>query len=187
MINTAVANKVAGIVVSLANSDALTDPVKKAVAAGIPVITINSGQAKSRELGALAHVGQDETVAGQGAGNKLAQAGIRKLLCVKHEAANVGLDQRCTGASETLGGQVVTLQVDGKNLAEAPAVPLAARQRARSLGMTRAVRVIRVRLAGTARSIGQANGRSASTTAMSMAASSAMRPRPAGAAMRVRR
>src|SRR6266545_3463825 len=74
-INAAVTNKVNGIVVSMANPDALADPIKKAVAAGIPVITINSGQSKSREFGALAHVGQDETVAGQGAGTKLAAAG----------------------------------------------------------------------------------------------------------------
>jgi simple sugar transport system substrate-binding protein len=119
MINTAVANKASGIVVSMANPDALADPVKKAVAAGIPVITINSGQSKSREFGALAHVGQDETVAGQGAGTKLAGAGIKHVLCIKHEAANVGLDQRCNGAKDTLGGTVDTLQVDGKNLAEA--------------------------------------------------------------------
>jgi len=38
-----VAAKVDGIIVSLANPDALRDAVKKAVAAGIPVITINSG------------------------------------------------------------------------------------------------------------------------------------------------
>jgi simple sugar transport system substrate-binding protein len=119
LINAAITNKVNGIVVSMANPDALADPIKKAVAAGIPVITINSGQAKSKEFGALAHVGQDETVAGQGAGGKLASAGIKHLLCVKHEAANVGLDQRCNGAKDTLGGTVDTLQVDGKNLAEA--------------------------------------------------------------------
>jgi simple sugar transport system substrate-binding protein len=118
-VNAAVTNKVNGIVVSMANPDALAEPIKKAVAAGIPVITINSGQAKSKEFGALAHVGQDETVAGQGAGGKLAEAGIKHLICVKHEAANVGLDQRCNGAKETLGGQVETLQVDGKNLGEA--------------------------------------------------------------------
>lgn len=119
MINTAVANKVSGIVVSMANPDALADPIRKAVAAGIPVITINSGQSKSKEFGALAHVGQDETVAGQGAGSKLATAGVKHVLCIKHEATNVGLDQRCNGVKETLGGQVTTLQVDGKNLSEA--------------------------------------------------------------------
>ncbi|HZN18206.1 MAG TPA: sugar ABC transporter substrate-binding protein [Micromonosporaceae bacterium] len=119
MINAAVANKVNGIVVSMANPDALADPIKKAVAAGIPVITINSGAAKSGELGALAHVGQDEAIAGQGAGRELQKAGVKKVLCIKHEAANVGLDQRCTGTAETLGGQVVPLQVSGENIAEA--------------------------------------------------------------------
>jgi simple sugar transport system substrate-binding protein len=119
MINTAVANKASGLVVSMANPDALADPIKKAVAAGIPVITVNSGQDKSREFGALAHVGQDESIAGQGAGTKLAAAGVKHVLCIKHEAANVGLDQRCSGAAATLGGQLDTLQVDGKNLAEA--------------------------------------------------------------------
>jgi simple sugar transport system substrate-binding protein len=118
-INAAVTNKVDGIVVSMANPDALADPIKKAVAAGIPVVTINSGQSRSKEFGAIAHVGQDETVAGRGAGTKLAEAGVKHLLCVKHEAANVGLDQRCNGAKDTLGGQVDTLQVDGKNVAEA--------------------------------------------------------------------
>ena len=119
LINSAVSKRVNGIVVSMANPDALADPIKRAVIANIPVITINSGQAKSKEFGALAHVGQDETVAGRAAGNRLAQSGIRRLLCVKHEAANIGLDQRCGGATETLGGKVETLQVDGKNVAEA--------------------------------------------------------------------
>lgn len=119
-INAAVTNKVNGIVVSMANPDALAEPIKSAVAAGIPVITINSGQDKSKEFGALAHVGQDEGVAGQGAGGQLAQAGVKNVLCIKHEAANIGLDQRCNGAKEGLpGGQVTTLQVDGKNLSEA--------------------------------------------------------------------
>jgi simple sugar transport system substrate-binding protein len=119
MINTAVANKASGIVVSMANPDALAEPIKKAVAAGIPVITINSGSAKSAEFGALAHVGQEETIAGQGAGKQFAKEGVKKVLCIKHEAANVGLDQRCNGTAETLGGSVVTLQVDGKNIGEA--------------------------------------------------------------------
>ena len=43
LIDGAVADKVDGIVVSMANPDGLEDSVKAAVAAGIPVITINSG------------------------------------------------------------------------------------------------------------------------------------------------
>jgi len=119
LINAAVADKTNGIVVSMANPDALREPISKAIAAGVPVITINSGQAESVELGALAHVGQDETVAGQGAGTELAKAGVTKLLCVVHEAGNIGLEQRCAGATSTLGGEVVNLQVNISNIAEA--------------------------------------------------------------------
>jgi simple sugar transport system substrate-binding protein len=119
LINAAVADKVSGIVVSMANPDALADPIKKAVQAGIPVITINSGQAKSVEFGALAHVGQDESVAGQGAGLKFKGEGVKHLLCVVHEAANIGLEQRCEGAKSALGGTTENLQVDINNVAEA--------------------------------------------------------------------
>src|SRR2546429_5265697 len=119
MINDAVSQKVNGIVVSMANPDALKDSIQKAVSAGIPVITINSGAAKSASFGALAHVGQDESVAGQGAGKKLAGSGGKHLLCVVHEAGNVGLEQRCAGAKSSLGGTVDNLQVDIANVAGA--------------------------------------------------------------------
>ena len=58
LIDAAVNEKVDGLVVSMANPDALKASIEKAVAAGIPVITINSGQDKSEEFGALAHVAQ---------------------------------------------------------------------------------------------------------------------------------
>ncbi|GAA2887509.1 sugar ABC transporter substrate-binding protein [Streptosporangium fragile] len=119
LIDQAVSQKVDGIVVSMANPDALKEAVGKAVAARIPVITINSGGDFSREFGAITHVGQSEDVAGRGAGEKLKAEGVTKLLCVIHEAGNVGLDQRCNGATKGLGGTVERLQVDVGNLADA--------------------------------------------------------------------
>ncbi|MER5420021.1 sugar ABC transporter substrate-binding protein [Streptosporangium roseum] len=119
LIDQAVSQKVDGVVVSMANPDALKEAVGKAVAARIPVITINSGGDRSREFGAITHVGQSEDVAGRGAGEKLRAEGVTKLLCVIHEAGNVGLDQRCKGATEGLGGTVERLQVDVGNLADA--------------------------------------------------------------------
>lgn len=116
LIDAAVNKKVDGLVVSMANPDALESSVKAAADAGIPVITINSGQDKSKEFGAITHVGQDETIAGRGAGEKLKAEGATKMLCVIHEAGNVGLDQRCQGAEEGLGGEVERLQVDINNL-----------------------------------------------------------------------
>lgn len=118
LIDQAVSEKVDGIVVSMANPDALKESIGKAVAAEIPVVTINSGADSSKEFGALTHVGQSEDVAGRGAGEQLKAAGVTKLLCVIHEAGNVGLDQRCKGAEETLGGTVERLQVNVSNLAD---------------------------------------------------------------------
>ncbi len=114
LIDNYVAQKVNGLVVSMANPDALQTSIKAAVAAGIPVITINSGQDKSAAFGAIAHVGQDETIAGEGAGSRLKAAGKTHLLCVIHEAGNIGLNQRCDGAKSTFGN-VTNLQVDLNN------------------------------------------------------------------------
>lgn len=106
LVEDLVAAKVDGIFVSLANPDALKDAVKKAVDAGIPVITINSGVDVYKDLGALTHIGQTEFVAGQGAGEKFNAAGATKALCVIHEEANIGLEQRCDGLKDTFKGAV---------------------------------------------------------------------------------
>jgi simple sugar transport system substrate-binding protein len=113
LIDAAVTDKVDGIAVSAPNPDALVDPLKKAADAGIPIITLNSGQADSADLGAITHVGQDETIAGEAAGRRLAEGGSQKLLCVIHEQANIGLNQRCDGAKQGFGGEVENLQVKG--------------------------------------------------------------------------
>jgi len=112
-IDQAVADGVDGIAVSLADPDALEASVKAAVAAGIPVITLNSGSDLFKELGAITHVGQDETVAGNGAGEKFNELGATKVLCVKQEQTNVGLEARCNGAADTFKGEVVQITTSG--------------------------------------------------------------------------
>ena len=72
LIESAVTEEVDGIAVSAPDPDAIRDAVKTATEAGIPVITINSGAEESASLGAVTHVGQTETVAGEGAGEQLA-------------------------------------------------------------------------------------------------------------------
>jgi simple sugar transport system substrate-binding protein len=113
LIDTAVTQQVDGLVVSMANPDALEESIRGAVDAGIPVITINSGEDRSAEFGAITHVGQSETIAGEAAGRRLADEGVTNLLCVVHEEGNVGLEQRCAGATEGLGGEVESFQVPG--------------------------------------------------------------------------
>jgi simple sugar transport system substrate-binding protein len=119
LIDNAVARKVDGIVVSMANPDGVEASVRNAVEAGIPVVTINSGLEQSKEFGAITHVGQSEELAGEAAGERLKAAGVRHLICVVHEAGNVGLEARCNGVRKTLGGQVENLQVDVSNVADA--------------------------------------------------------------------
>ena len=119
LIDAAVASKVDGLVVSMANPDGLKASIEKAVAAGIAVVTIDSGLEQSKEFGALTHIGQSEYIAGKGAGEQLKKAGVKNVLCVIHEAGNVGLEDRCRGVKDTLGGSVSNVQVDVSNIADA--------------------------------------------------------------------
>jgi simple sugar transport system substrate-binding protein len=113
LIEGAVTEGVDGLAVSAPNPEAIKDAVQTAVDAGIPVITLNSGAEDSADLGAITHVGQTETIAGEGAGAKLKEAGATKMLCIIHEQGNVGLNQRCEGAKSGFGGDVENLQVAG--------------------------------------------------------------------------
>ena len=113
LIEAAVTEGVDGIAVSAPNPDAIRDALATAKDAGIPIITLNSGAEESASLGAITHVGQTETIAGEGAGAKLKEAGATKLICVIHEQGNIGLNQRCDGAKKTFGGEVENVQVAG--------------------------------------------------------------------------
>jgi simple sugar transport system substrate-binding protein len=114
-IDAMVSQKVDGLAVSAPNPDAIKSSLQKAKNAGIPIITLNSGADVSSQLGAMTHVGQDEKIAGQGAGEKIKAAGGKKVLCIIHEQGNIGLNQRCDGAKQGMGGAVDTLQVKGIN------------------------------------------------------------------------
>ena len=111
LIDAAVASKPDGLAVSLPDADALGPSVKNAVAAGIPVVSLNSGSDVFDKLGVRVHVGQTEYEAGLGGGKRMAAAGVKKALCVNHEVGNVALDLRCKGFSDGLGGEVTVLAV----------------------------------------------------------------------------
>jgi simple sugar transport system substrate-binding protein len=104
LIDTAVAAEPDGIIVSIPDADALRGPIEAAIAAGIPVLSINSGSDVFKELGLLTHVGQTEFEAGVGAGERMAAEGVTNTLCVNQEVGNAALDLRCEGFAEGLGG-----------------------------------------------------------------------------------
>ena len=101
-IQAAAATQPDGLVVSLPDPDALGAAIKAAVAAGVPVITMNSGLESSASLGALMHVGQPEYLAGQSAGARAKAEGATKALCMIQEAYNTALVDRCEGYGESV-------------------------------------------------------------------------------------
>ncbi len=112
LIDAAVASKPDGLIVSIPDADALGPSIEKAVAAGIPVISINSGSDVFADLGVLVHIGQTEEVAGQLAGQRMKDAGVTHAICVNQEVGNVALDLRCKGFSEGLGFDAEVVPVD---------------------------------------------------------------------------
>lgn len=78
LIDSYVSKGVDGLIVTLAKPDAMKAAVAKAVEAGIPVITVNSGAEQSKAYGALTHIGQDESVAGEAVGEELDKRGRRR-------------------------------------------------------------------------------------------------------------
>lgn len=106
LIDAAVAQKPDGLVVSIPDADALGPSIQRAVSAGIPVISINSGSDVFKKLGVQAHVGQTEYEAGLGGGERMKAAGAKNGLCINHEVGNVALDLRCEGFKKGLGGKV---------------------------------------------------------------------------------
>ncbi|MEJ7720068.1 MAG: substrate-binding domain-containing protein [Ilumatobacteraceae bacterium] len=91
LIDAAVAKEPDGLVVSVPDYPALQDSLAAAADAGIPIITVNSGSDNYEEIGAITHIGQDETVAGRGAGARMAEEGATNVICINQEVGNAGL------------------------------------------------------------------------------------------------
>jgi simple sugar transport system substrate-binding protein len=112
LIDEAIEANLDGLIVSLPDVQGLRAPIRRARRAGIPVVSINSGSDRFRDLGIPVHVGQPEYRAGFEAGRRMAKAGVKKGLCVNQEVGNAGLDERCRGFGAGLGGTSAVLGID---------------------------------------------------------------------------
>jgi len=115
LIDAVVASRPKGLAVSIPDGDALAPSIRAASAAGIAILSINSGARVFRDLGLRAHIGQPERDAGFATGRRMAGAGVTRALCVNHEVGNIALDSRCAGLEDGLreaGGSVLVLAVD---------------------------------------------------------------------------
>ena len=115
LIEAATASQPSGLIVTIPDGDALGARLAAARSAGIPIVSINAGEAFWQDAGLLAHVGVNEYEAARAGGERLAEAGARAVLCVNHEVGNASLDERCRGLSDAItaaGGTVSVLAVD---------------------------------------------------------------------------
>lgn len=111
-LNAAIAAKVDVIVTTVPNASALEDPLTKASRRGIEIITCNSGLGDFDSLPTyMVHVGQTETIAGEGAGNELNKAGVKNLVVIIGEVSNSAYNQRYEGVKKTFKGTVKHLVI----------------------------------------------------------------------------
>jgi simple sugar transport system substrate-binding protein len=104
-----------GIAVTLAFPEAVGPVLARAAQAGIPTVVLNSGIDVYQQYGALMYFGSDESLAGQSAGARIAQAGGGKALCVVHEQGNSSLETRCAGVKSSFPN-TENIQVNGSDL-----------------------------------------------------------------------
>ena len=117
LVDAAVASKPDGLVVSIPDAVFLSKSIQAAVAARIPVISINSGLDVSKKLGCLMHIGQEEESAGREAGRRLKALGVKQAVILNQEIGNVALDQRTKGFRDGFEGpfhhvQVLPVKID---------------------------------------------------------------------------
>lgn len=109
------------IATTLVSPDDLAPAIAEARAAGIPVMSFNSGAHAASRAGASFHLGLDDRRAGEIAGEQFNKEGTEgTILCVVHEANNVGLRERCEGLASTYAnGTVESWNYTGGNAADA--------------------------------------------------------------------
>ncbi|MFB9376808.1 substrate-binding domain-containing protein [Kineococcus gynurae] len=115
LIQNAVDAKVDAIAVTAPNADAIQGALANATAAGIPIIGLNAGYGTWKDLGMIGYFGQDETIAGTAAGERLAEDGAKKVLCVIQAQGQSQLEARCDGVTKGLGsaGTVERIYING--------------------------------------------------------------------------
>jgi simple sugar transport system substrate-binding protein len=115
LVQNAIDSQVSGIAVTLSNADAVVPVAKAAADSGIPVVAFNQGIDQYEAAGSKMYFGSDETLAGQTAGQRIAQEGGGKALCVIQAQGSVALEARCAGVKQGFAN-TENLQVNGADL-----------------------------------------------------------------------
>jgi len=121
LLDQAVAAEPDVIIVGNFFPDAMSPIIKRATAAGIPVIVQDGGYSTGKELGAFSYVGYDPDQLGVQSGQIQAEAGVKDGLCINHVPGNPSLEALCTAYVKAITdaggeGKVLTIPVaDAQN------------------------------------------------------------------------
>jgi len=126
LIQTAMSQKVDGLVIPNWVPEGEDPAIKEAVAAGIKVILMNAGGIdKAKELGAINYVGSDEYLAGVAGGEYFFKNGKKNVICVNTVPGAANLEARCKGVIEGIaksGGAGKQLPLPATSFGDATAV-----------------------------------------------------------------
>ena len=115
-IQNQVDSNVNGLAVTLSATEQVRGAVKAAGDKNIPTVAFNQGIDQYEDYGASMYFGSDEQLAGQTAGQRITQAGGRKVLCIIQEQGSTALETRCAGVKRG-APNTENLYVDGTDLA----------------------------------------------------------------------
>lgn len=101
-IRDCVAGGATALTTTLGDPEGVREAVEEAIAAGVRVVSFNSGANSAADLGSAVHIAVDEGAIGRQAGDAFNRHGASgDVLCVIHEPGNIGLAERCEGLEET--------------------------------------------------------------------------------------
>lgn len=100
-----------GVILSIPDPASLEIPIRKMIAAGIPVIAIASGFNDFQKFGVQTFIGDNPYLTGAEVGKKLLDQGINKLLCIRNDTQDSALDERIRGVSTVFQEQGKTISL----------------------------------------------------------------------------
>ncbi len=97
----------AAVAITLSDPEKMQPVVDEANAAGVPILSFNSGSEVSSDVGTTLHFGLNDRRAGELAGEAFNNNEITgNVLCIIHEPKNIGLEARCEGLESVYQGEV---------------------------------------------------------------------------------
>ncbi|AIY87849.1 MULTISPECIES: sugar ABC transporter substrate-binding protein [unclassified Thermotoga] len=113
LVNSTIARKPDGLIVTITNPVALDEPLRKAIKMGIPVVAINVPDTRPPEeaIPYLVYVGMDEYLAGVYAARRMLQEFTPKRAVIAiHEPGHAGLEARAKGIMDVLSEKNIPVE-----------------------------------------------------------------------------